>query len=115
MFFDILAVTIITFFAALGMVEASDFLFKKSCRKNIECKIFSIANMSSVPENDIEDAVRCLLIDDIGKEHYLILDCRNTENETKNLCRNLEKRFNCAVIESEKELCDMIVSGLHGE
>lgn len=113
MFFDIFAVLIITFFAALGMVEASDYLFRRSFHKNINRKTYIIADFGSVSENDIEDSVRYLLIDSIEKNSRLIIDCRKASDESYLICKNLEKRFNCKAIFDEKELSDIIVSGLH--
>lgn len=115
MFFDILAVLIITFFAALGMVEASDYFFKRGFHKNISRKTYIVADFSSISENDIEDSVRYLLTDRFENNNELIIDCRNVSDEVCLICKNLEKRFNCKVITSKKELSDIVVSGLHGE
>ncbi len=115
MFFDILAVLIITFFAALGMVEVSDYFFKRGFHKNISRKTYIIADFSSISENDIEDSVRYLLTDCIENNSELIIDCRNVSEEVYLICKKLEKRFNCKAITNEKELSDIIVSGLHEE
>ena len=113
MFFDILAVLIITFFAALGMVEVSDYFFKRGFHKDIRRKTYIIADFDSIAENDIEDSVRYLLTDCIGNHNELIIDCRNISDEAYMICKNLEIRFNCKTVTSEKELSDIVISGLH--
>ncbi len=113
MFFDILAVLLLTFFAALGMVEGADWLLKHAFRKNISKKVFAVAKVSSVPENDLEDAVRCLLAETDGMNRELILDCRGASDAAKEIALNLEKRFGCEAVFCEKELLSFIYSGLH--
>ena len=53
MFFDALAVLVITFFASLGMVEAAEWLLKNPLRRKIKHKVFVVAKIGSVPEEDI--------------------------------------------------------------
>lgn len=113
MLFDIAAVLLLTFFAALGMVEGADWLLKHAFRKNISKKVYAVADVSSVPENDLEDAVRCLLAETDGMSRDLILDCRGASGMANEISLNLEKRFDCIAVFDEKELLSFIYSGLH--
>ncbi len=113
MFFDIIAVLLLTFFAALGMIEGADWLLKHTFRKNISKKIFAVADVSSISENDLEDAIRCLLAETDGMHRKMILDCRGASETAIEIARNLEKRFDCIAIDNEKELLSFISSGLH--
>lgn len=113
MFFNIVAVLLLTFFAALGMVEGADWLLKHAFRKNISKRVYAVADVSSVSENDLEDAVRCLLAETDGMNRELILDCRGASDAGKEISLSLEKRFDCTAVFDEKELLSFIYSGLH--
>ena len=51
MLFEILAVLILTFFASLGMIEASRWLLRQSTKCRMKKRVFYIAEAGSVPEN----------------------------------------------------------------
>ena len=72
MFFDGIAVLVIAFFAALGMVEAAEWLLKNPLRKKIKHRIFVVAKVSSVAEEDIEPALRSILAETDGVPHNTI-------------------------------------------
>ena len=66
MFFDTLAVLVITFFAAIGMVEATEWLLKNPFRKKVRHKIFVVAKADSVSEEELEPALRFVLAETAG-------------------------------------------------
>ena len=115
MVFDIFAVLFLTFFSALGMVTLSNWLLSHSYGKRFRRKIFVIAEVDSLPVNDLEDGLRRLLAETDLSDRYLVLDGRDASPEASALCRNLEKRFNCLFFSDEKELCSFLVSSLHSE
>lgn len=113
MFFDSLAVLLLTFFASWGMVEAAEWLLKNPFRKNIKQKVFAVAKVNSVPEEDIEPALRTLLSETEGLHRKVFLDCSSASEDAVIICRNLEKRFECEVFFDEKELVSKIEDYLH--
>lgn len=115
MFFDIAAVLIITFFAAMGMVEASEWLLKNPLRKKIEHKVIVVAKIDSVPEEDIEPALRSILAETNGMPREILLDCGGISERALFICEHLEKRFDCSLFRGENELLTMISEGLHNE
>ena len=75
MFFDSFAVLLLTFFASLGMVEAGEWLLKNPFRKDIKKTVFVVAKVNSVPDEDIEPALRTLLSETEGQARKVFLDC----------------------------------------
>ena len=115
MFFDALAVLVITFFASLGMVEAAEWLLKNPLRKKIKHKIFVVAKVSSAPEEDIEPAVRSVLAETDGLHREVFLDCEGISEEALRICERLERRFDCSLFCGEDELVSMFRDGLQEE
>jgi hypothetical protein len=113
MFFDALAVLVITFFASLGMVEAAEWLLKNPLRKRIKHKTFVVAKISSVPEEDIEPAVRSVLTETNGLHREVFLDCGGISEDALSICEKIERRFDCSLFRGEEELISMFREGLH--
>ena len=113
MFFDALAVLVITFFASLGMVEAAEWLLKNPLRKRIKHKTFVVAKISSVPEEDIEPAVRSVLTETNGFHREVFLDCGEISEDALSICEKIERRFDCSLFRGEEELISMFREGLH--
>ena len=115
MFFDALAVLVITFFASLGMVEAAEWLLKNPLRRKIKHKVFVVAKIGSAPEEDIEPALRTLFSEAEGMNCTVFLDCDEASEKAVFVCRHLEKRFNCETFFSEEELIYKLENYLHGD
>lgn len=115
MFFDSLAVLLLTFFASLGMVEAAEWLLRNPFRKDIKKRIFVVAKVDSVPEEDIEPALRTLLSETEGTLRRVFLDCSGASGDAVTICRNLERRFDCETVFSEAELFSLTEKYLHGD
>ncbi len=115
MFFDSLAVLVLTFFASLGMVEAAEWLLRNPFRKNIKKKVFVVAKVDSVLEEDIEPALRTLLSETEGMKRLVFLDCANASEKAVIICRNLEKRFECETFFDDKEFVDKLEDYLHSD
>ena len=113
MFFDALAVLVITFFASLGMVEAAEWLLKNPLRKRIKHKTFVVAKISSVQEEDIEPAVRSVLTETNGLHREVFLDCGGISENALSICEKIERRFDCSLSRGEEELISMFREGLH--
>ena len=113
MFFDALAILVITFFASLGMVEAAEWLLKNPLRKRIKHKTFVVAKISSVPEEDIEPAVRSVLTETNGLHREVFLDCGGISEDALSICEKIERRFDCSLFRGEEELISMFREGLH--
>ena len=112
MFFDALAVLVITFFASLGMVEAAEWLLKNPLRKKIKHKIFVVARISSTPEEDIEPALRSIFAETDGLRRKVFLDCEGISEDALRICERLERRFDCSLFRGEDELFSMFREGL---
>ncbi len=104
MLFEILAVLIVTFFASLGMIEASQWLLRRSTKCNMKKCVLFITDVSSVDADSIEDSVRAALSEADSVHGEMILDCRGASAEAKEICRNLCRRFYCTAAEGEAEL-----------
>ena len=115
MFFDAVAVLIITFFAALGMADLSDWLLKNPLKKRMKHKVFVVAKINSAKEEDIEPAVRSILAETNGKKRFVFLDCEGASEKALYICSRLEKRFDCSLLRSEEELFSKLCEGLHNE
>ena len=113
MFFDALAVLVITFFASIGMVEAVEWLLKNPLRKKISRKVFVVAKISSIPEEDIEPALRSVLAETNGLRREVFLDCEGISDRALFICEKLERRFDCSLFRGEDELISMFREGLH--
>ncbi|MBQ2898702.1 MAG: hypothetical protein IJE28_03035 [Oscillospiraceae bacterium] len=113
MFFDALAVLVITFFASIGMVEAAEWLLKNPLRKKIPHKVFVVADVSSVPEDEIEPALRSVIAETNGLRREIFLDCEGISDEALYICERLEQRFDCFLFRGEDELISMFREGLH--
>ena len=113
MFFDALAVLVITFFASLGMVEAAEWLLKNPLRKKIKHKVFVVAKISSTAEEEIEPALRSVLAETDGLHREVFLDCEGISEEALRICERLERRFDCSLFRGEEELITMFQEGLH--
>ena len=113
MFFDALAVLVITFFASIGMVETAEWLLKNPLRKRIKHKTFVVAKISSVPEEDIESAVRSVLTETNGLHREVFLDCGGISEDALSICEKIERRFDCSLFRGEEELISMFREGLH--
>ncbi len=114
MFFDSLAVFVLTFFAALGMVEASEWLLRNPFRKDIKKTVFVVAKASSIPEEDLEPALRTIFSETEGQKRRIFLDCSGVSEEGFIICENLSKRFDCEIFLSEEELVSLMDEYLHG-
>ena len=115
MFFDALAVLVITFFASLGMVEAAEWLLKNPLRKKIKHKIFVVAEIGSTPEEDLEPALRSILAETDGMKREVFLDCEGISEEALKICEKLERRFDCSLFRGEEELFSLFREGLQKE
>ncbi|MBR5311138.1 MAG: hypothetical protein IKU42_08475 [Oscillospiraceae bacterium] len=115
MFFDSLAVLLLTFFASLGMVEAGEWLLKNPFRKDIKKTVFVVAKVNSVPDEDIEPALRTLLSETEGQARKVFLDCSGASESAVIISKNLEKRFDCETVFNEAELFSLTEKYLHGE
>ena len=115
MFFDALAVLIITFFASIGMVEAAEWLLKNPLRKKIKHKIFVVAKVGSTPEEDLEPALRSILAETDGMKREVFLDCEGISEEALKICEKLERRFDCSLFRGEEELFSLFREGLQKE
>lgn len=113
MFFDSLAVFILTFFAALGMVEAAEWLLRNPFRKDIKKKVFVVAKAYSVSEDEIEPALRTLLSETEGQKRRVFLDCSKISDSGLAVCENLKRRFDCEIFFSDEELVSLIDEYLH--
>ena len=113
MFFDALAVLVITFFASLGMVEATEWLLKNPLLKKIRHKVFVVAKIAQTPEEDIEPALRSILAETDGLRREVFLDCEGISNGALKICERLERRFDCSLFRGEEELITMFREGLH--
>lgn len=113
MFFDALAVLVITFFASVGMIEAAEWLLKNPLRKKITHKVFVVAKISSVPEDEIEPALRSVLAETSGIRREVFLDCDGISENALKICENLERRFDCSLFRGEDELVSIFREGLH--
>ena len=76
MLFEILAVLILTFFASLGMIEASQWLLRQSTKCRMKKRVFYIAEAGSVPENILEDSVRAAFSEAETLRGEIILETR---------------------------------------
>ena len=112
MFFDALAVLIVTFFASIGMVETAEWLLKNPLRKKIKHKVFVVAKVASAPEEDIEPAVRSVLAETDGLHREIFLDCEGISEEALRICERLERRFDCSLFCENEELVSMFREGL---
>ena len=108
MFFDSLAVLVLTFFASVGMVEVAEWLLKNPLRKDIKKKVFVVAKISSVPEENIEPAFRTLLSETDGMNRMIFLDLSNCSNFSVDVCKKLERRFDCKTFYNNEELVSLI-------
>ncbi len=115
MFFDILAVLVITFFAALGMVEFSDRILKAPFRKNIKSKIFIVANINFVKEEELEQGIWSVFTENRGTNADIILDLREAPAEKIELCENLRKKFEFYPLKTEDELLRFFKESLQKE
>ena len=57
MFFEIIAVLAVTFFASLGMIEASQWLINQSVKCRMKKNVIFIADAASVSADGLEEAV----------------------------------------------------------
>lgn len=112
MFFDALAVLVITFFASLGMVEAAEWLLKNPLRRKIKHKVFVVAKIASVPEEDIEPALRSILAETDGMKREVFLDCEGISEDAVRICERLERRFDCSLFRGNEELFSLFREGL---
>ena len=115
MFFDALAVLVITFFASLGMVEAAEWLLKNPLRRKIKHKVFVVAKIGSAPEEDIEPTLRSILAETDGMKREVFLDCEGISEEALKICEKLERRFDCSLFRGEEELFSLFREGLQKE
>lgn len=114
MFFDALAVLVITFFASVGMVEVTEWLLKNPLRKKIKHKIFVVAKVSSVPEEDIEPALRSIMTETAGLQRKVFFDCDGLSEEGTAICESFERRFDCYLFRGEDEVLRLFKECLHG-
>ena len=115
MFFDALAVLIITFFASIGMVEAAECLLKNPLRKKMKHKIFVVAKVGSTPEEDIEPAIRSILAETDCLHRDVFIDCEGISEDALQICERLERRFECSLFRGNEELVSLFWEGLHEE
>ena len=113
MFFETLAVLVITFFASIGMVEVTEWLLKNPFKKRIKHRIFVVAKVSSVPEEEIEPALRSILAETNGINRSIILDCDGASEGALSICRSLERRFDCSLCRGSDEVLRLFDEGLH--
>ena len=112
MFFDALAVLVLTFFASLGMVEAAEWLLKNPLRRKIKHKVFVVAKIGSVQEEDIEPALRSILAETDGMKREVFLDCEGISEDAMRICERLERRFDCSLFRGSEELFSLFREGL---
>lgn len=112
MFLDILAVLLLTFLSALGLITVSDWIMGKAFCNRIYALPFLVVGISSVGESEVEGSVRYLISDERFSPSRIFLDCRDASETAVEICRKLEKRFGCAVFENENELSELIVQSL---
>ncbi len=115
MFFDTLAVLVITFFAAIGMVEATEWLLRCPFRKKIRQKVFVVAKADSVSEEELEPALRFVLTETAGMKSEVFIDCEGLSEEALSICESLERRFDCYLFRGEDEVLRLFKEGLHPE
>lgn len=113
MLFDIIAMLIITFFASLGMIEASNWLLRHSADPKAKKIVLFVVDASSVASDKTEDALRHAFAEAEPVGGKVILDCRNADDEAKKICFALCRRFNCNFAENEKELESLLSVYLH--
>lgn len=113
MFFDALAILVITFFTAIGMVEVCEWLLKNPLRRKIKQKTFVVAKVGSIPEEDIEPALRSILAETNGTPREVFLDCEGISERALFICEHLERRFDCSLFRGEDELLRLFNEGLH--
>ncbi|MBQ6579849.1 MAG: hypothetical protein IIX33_03365, partial [Oscillospiraceae bacterium] len=76
-------------------------------------KTFVVAKISSVPEEDIEPAVRSVLTETNGLHREVFLDCGGISEDALSICEKIERRFDCSLFRGEEELISMFREGLH--
>ena len=113
MFFDTLAVLVITFFAAIGMVEATEWLLKNPFRKKVRHKIFVVAKADSVSEEELEPALRFVLAETAGMKREVFIDCEGLSEDGLSICESLGRRFDCYLFRGEDEVLRLFKEGLH--
>lgn len=112
MLFEILAVLILTFFASLGMIDASRWLLRQGTKCPAKKRVLFVLDAASVAEDFLEDSARAALSEADPFRGEVILDCREASAEGKEICRSLSRRFYCSSAENEKELESLLLFGL---
>lgn len=113
MFFETLAVLVVTFFASVGMIEFSEWLLKNPLKKRMKYRAFIIIKANSVPEEEIEPALRSVFTETGNIKTDVFLDCEGLSEEALAICENLERRFECSLFRGEDEVLRLIREGLH--
>ena len=108
MFFETILILLLTFFAAVGLMDISDWILRRNCRRNKNYRLFAVSDVSKIPLDDLEDHIRFLSLGNDCKEHTVILDLRNTEGEKLCLAAALSKRFGCLRFMSSKEAEELL-------
>ncbi len=112
MFFDIIAVLIITFFAALGMIELSEWLLKNPLRKEAKQVKIHVIKVNSIKEENTEQVLRFILSEGPEEEIHFLLDLRDISPTAKEICENLRRRYGFGVFEREETAVSFIKESL---
>lgn len=115
MLFDVFAVLIITFFASLGMIEASNWLLRRSVKSKAKRTVIFAVDVSSVAAEEVEEALRCTFAEAEPLSGKIILDCSSADGEAKEICLSLCRRFNCNFAENKKEIESLVSVYLHND
>jgi hypothetical protein len=75
------------------MVEATEWLLKNPLREKVRHKIFVVAKASTVPEEDLEPALRFVLAETAGMKREVFIDCEGISEGALAICEGLERRF----------------------
>lgn len=115
MFFDSLAIIVITFFAAVGMAQIAEWLLKNPLCKKIKHRVFIVAKLDFAEGEDMELALRSLLAETKGGKQKVFLDSEGASEETLSLCKKLAQRFEFSLFRGENELVSLFLESLHND
>ncbi len=115
MIFNIIAILVITFFAALGMVDFSSRLLKSPLYKSMKKKVFIVLNVDSVKEEDIEAAVWTVFSQSDYQSTDILLDCRGISPKKSEICEELRKKYEIFPLQTEEEMLRFFKDSLQKE
>ena len=108
MFFDTILILLLTFFAAIGLMDFSDRILRRNSRKNKDYRLFAVTGLTGVSEDDLEDYIRFLSHGSDDKEQTVILDLRNVDGEKLSLAAALSRRFGCLYFRTDEEANELL-------